>query len=110
MTGTIASSDPRLTRAYLSQDSRNFAVQDSASELQADNIGLPGSFADPNQRFWVVVSHGDFNPNTDANVRSAPPVATSTPPQHANVAYVIIDARSGQYKGEEFKYPGCTKE
>ena len=115
--GTISASDSRIAQAYKSKDSRNYATQASGAELTADGVGLPGSFPDGNARFWVVVSHGVFDPS-DAEMSRQPapiwapggPTQATPAPQRATVAYVIFDAVTGQYKGEEFKYPGCAKE
>lgn len=85
----------------------------SRSNPPVDNIGLPNSFPDTAARFWVVVSHGDFDISKSDNIgasRSSVAVPTPTPEQHATVAYVIIDAVTGAYKGEEFKYAGCSRE
>ena len=114
--GTLSPTDQRLTRFYFSKDARNFSAQVSAGQLETANIGLPGSLPDPNQRFWVVVSHGDFDIPTSANIYSAPTIVTpasspvSSGRPHATVAYVIVDAVTGAYKGEEFKFAGCTTE
>lgn len=104
-------SDPRISRAYFSTDSRNYAFQVPASTLESMNIGLPGSFHDPSHRYWVVVSFGDFDPSKVANIRSGAPLVPgeSQPVRHASVAYVILDAITGQYQGEEFKDAGCAR-
>jgi hypothetical protein len=108
--GTITANDSRVASAFLSKDSRNYSFQAPASVLAIDHVGLDGSYPDLAHPYWVVVSFGDFDPSTVANIRSgAPGVPGVSPPViHATVAYVIVDAVSGQYKGEEFKVQGCA--
>jgi hypothetical protein len=91
------------------KDPRNFETQLSGADLSADKIGLEGSLV-ADLRYWLVVSYGDFNIETSANILSKSSIdAPSAPPRrHATVAYVLLGAVSGQYKGEEFKYAGCT--
>jgi hypothetical protein len=77
----------------------------------AANVGLWGSVSDRAHRYDVVVSHGDFDISKNemglsGGTAARSPVATL----RANVAYIIIDAVTGEYKGEELRLPGCTRE
>jgi hypothetical protein len=107
----MSRNDPRLVRAYQSQDARNYTLQVAAAELNQAYVGLTNSFGnDLSRRFYVVVSHGNFDINKYAISR--PPGGGGTPEDlgHANVMYVILDAVTGQYSGEMLDVPGCTRE